>query len=509
MNAHAFSISKQGGGPLKWSSFNVPYKIHTAGSDDINDGSDIAALKEGLNTWAAISCTKIQFNYLGGTNNTQLTAVTGSYNGQNEMAWIETTAWPHGGYVLGVTGPIFGMDGIIIESDIAFNGRQIQWSTSGQPSWSKQDVLNVAIHEEGHFLGAQHVLNPNEYSQWDPPTMMPTADPGLATRTLNDDDKKVACYLYPASGSYSCSNNSDCPNVVDQNMSTGQEFYVSYGACQGGVCSGSQTQQPSCGSGQMGDVCFKNDDCDCDYYCQDTGTGKICTELCSTNNDTCPPDFECVGFNPAASTDGTCLPDVCNAVNEACEAMSDCCSQVCVSLGGSDPFLCRQACNVQSQDCPAGYECVGLGNGNSGACILGEGTPPPLAGIGDLCSENADCASNICRSLTGIDGSFFCTEACSASGDCPCDMICADTGAGGLCIPGVNPSCAPPTNNDTQTRPTPDAGTPTGETGQPTDSSSGCTAGGGSGNLAGVLVAFLIGFLVIGLSRRREHDLDA
>jgi len=59
--------------------------------------------------------------------------------------------------VLGLTQTSFSpVSGEISEADIAFNGYLNKWSTNGKSG--TVDVLNVAAHEEGHFIGAQHVL---------------------------------------------------------------------------------------------------------------------------------------------------------------------------------------------------------------------------------------------------------------------------------------------------------------------------------------------------------------
>jgi hypothetical protein len=82
-------------------------------------------------------------------------------------------------------------------------------------------------------------------------------------------------------------------------------------------------------------------------------------------------------------------------------------------------------------------------------------------------------------------------------------MACADTGAGGLCIPGVNPSCAPEPDGGSHS--SPDV-TGAGETGAPGEGSSGCVASQGGRGLSGVLIAMMIGFFMIFFGKRREDS---
>ncbi len=494
-NAFGFSVSRIGDKDLKWHNNQIPYRMHSAGSDDISNGTDLAQIQAGFADWEAIGCSVVYFNYQGTTENRAVTAIGQMSNGVNEIVWVEDQNWPHGQWVLGVTGPISDWHGKILEADIAFNGLQHSWSTTGSPGWgNQQDVKNVAIHEEGHFIGAQHVL---EYNQWDPPTMAPAADPGLKTASLEDDDKMVACYLYPPNGFYNCDAHSDCPDVVD-NYSNGQEYYAAYGECHGGSCINSSTVPvENCGAGQIGDPCFNDEACDCAFYCQDTGmgTGSVCSKQCSIFSNDCPSDYSCIAFS-GDGTQGACLPTACREAGQACNAKDDCCSNVCVATGVTAGFFCRDNCTVGQDACAAGQECIQIeANSSEGACM------PKKNPVGEVCGTNDDCKSGKCRSLTGEADTFFCTGPCDEQTECPCSMTCVRAGAEKVCIPGENPSC-----NETPNPPNPGNGDATGSSdiGATTPSSgSGCASSRSAPQNAAL---FILTALFLLLRRRRKED---
>ncbi len=475
--ASAYSISMVGNNVVRWNATNIPYKIQEDGSDDINNGSDFQKVKDAFDDWASTGCTAITFNYLGTTPNKAITSVGEPGNGVNEIAWIEGSAWTYGSYVLGVTSPLINWQGQILEADIGFNGRQHEWSTSGTPSWnsSVQDVLNIAIHENGHFFGLQHVL---DYNNFDPPTMAPVADPNLKTASLTDDDRFGACYLYPASGSHSCSSHSDCPDVVDNNVNNGEEYYSKYGQCLGGTCDlGFTEPPPSCGTAQLGESCFSDEQCDCTLYCQDTGFEQICSKQCSTLTDDCPLGFSCSPYT-LGGTDGACLPVPCREAGDVCSSAEACCSELCVGISPDAGYFCRDECDTGNPVCPEGLQCVTVDPATQlGACI------PEKLKIGDTCTGDAECGAGYCRSITGEPGSYFCTDECASDSDCPCSMRCLTNQEPPLCIPGVNSACQPPDTGDTtQTGSDGASGQDTIPIlGSGTQSSSGCRSGTSSG----------------------------
>ncbi|MCB9729174.1 MAG: matrixin family metalloprotease [Deltaproteobacteria bacterium] len=426
--AGAFSISLSGGTTgqiVRWKQSTVGYWLHPACSADLSTSVCLDELRKSFAAWNT-SCTKLKFSDQGTSSSKQLVPIGYSTNGKNELAFIENSAWNFGSQVLGVTSPVFSSDGTIIEADIAFNGYLQSWKTSGA-NYST-DVRNVAVHEIGHFFGLQHVLggyNPNS-----PPTMAPFADPFMKSRTPEADDLAGICFLYPA-GSFSCSSDTDCPLVVDDNAQ-GAEYYVGQVPCQAnGSCGGFSTQLPT-GSGALGDVCASDFDCTSKYFCQPlSGSSGACAQDCSPSASNCPSGFACYPYQNQPSA-GVCLKGggggATKAIGEACANSAECQSQLCVS--GSTGAFCRQACSGAS-GCPTGQTCSPLPSTSIGACT--DATPvTPKKELGETCQSQTECASNLCAS----DGaSFRCTQPCTTVLQCGQGQACsALSGGGGGCF---------------------------------------------------------------------------
>ena len=207
-SAAAFSVTLSSGNVVRWNKKKLTYSLHPQCSADLPVNVCHQALRDSFKAWEGQPCADLEFVEQAMSNNLKLTAVGYSTNGINELAFIENNQWQYGAYTLGVTAPVFYQDGTIFEADIAFNGLQQTWTASGE--WNKQDVMNVAVHEIGHYFGLQHNLG--GYDPNNPPTMATTADPNLKSKTPEPDDLKGVCFLQPK-GSYTCSSNDDCNDL--------------------------------------------------------------------------------------------------------------------------------------------------------------------------------------------------------------------------------------------------------------------------------------------------------
>ena len=413
----AYSVSLTNGDSgeiVRWPSSTLTYYLHPNCSEDLPTDLCLDTLRESFAAWTGHGCSAMTWNELGLSNNLSLTAIGGGSNGKNELGFIEGSSWTYGAYVLGVTGPIFGFDGYIIEADIAFNGREHTWTTEGQ--YNSTDVMNVAVHEIGHFFGLNHVLN--GYSASDPPTMAPAADPNMATRTPEADDIAGLCFLYAADG-HACASDDDCPWVVDQQAMG--EVYVGKLACEGGLCGGVSYDLPS-GEGQLGETCSQDYDCEEPLFCDKSPFGGgICAQSCSSSLD-CPEEYECKGgVCRSESEDGGQLSE-----GDPCSGQWSCPLPL-VCHAGENGSYCRQAC-ASFLPCPDGYECDV--SGFFGGCLpLGGG-----AEFGAPCAAAGDCATGLCEE--GV-----CSDICDIfDGPSACDGILGCMReypdiSSGLCVP--------------------------------------------------------------------------
>ncbi len=504
---------------VRWSNPTVVYFLHPSGSDNLSTDVVFGELVKGFEGWMATGCTSLVFKRGYHCNNAvgkclvdnktctqesdcpsamakKAIPLGFNLNKRNELVFVENSNWKFGTFVLGVTSPVSGSNGVIFESDIAFNGYQQKWTTNaGKAGSGTQHLLSVAIHEEGHFFGAQHMLG--GWSQSDPPTMAPNVWPYGVSATLNADDKKTACFLNPKSGSYTCNSNADCPYVNSKNKKTGQEYYSAKYVCQGGKCAWG----PMGASGQtaLGGTCSADGDCKTGLFCQPFGVQSYCSQFCQTNQANCPDGFACYGYqngggkgacmpdqggptdppekkkvgqactdssecetllclqgvcrvkcNPAAGTGctdteaceavppgwyGACVPSPLVALGAECNAPEECKSGLCMKNKLSETIgYCRNPCDGPGS-CDAGFQCVKQAAGIQG-CLPGTEKWP----TGSECKDSAQCDGELC---VGGDGQQFCSESCEPAnpGACPCGMGCTDTSVGWICYPGAKETC--------------------------------------------------------------------
>jgi len=497
----AFSISLTPyNNVVRWDTANLTYYLDPNGAPDISGTADIDAMHAAFADWQAVSCSALTFQYLGTTSNKSILPITGKTNGKNELVFINNSSWKFGQYTLGVTSPLYYYDGKIFEADIAFNGYLQSWTTTYNP-W-KVDVKAVTIHEIGHYFGQQHVLK--GYDAYDPPTMAPQTGPGSTSASLEEDDKLGACFLYPKGGYYTCSNNDDCPYVVD-NYSNGDEYYSKKVNCDSeGYCTGLAGVSP--GSVDVGGTCAISSDCKSGYSCESMDSGlKMCTKVCDPYADNCPDGFHCQKVyttnknvciagskkkkdGDACSSSYECetsfcfpTPDgsgmfcrvACTSTGSACPDGKKCWTSSYGSTGGCFPpdqvptikmplgsdcagdyectsdicfgdpgtqSLCRQSCDLGAPNCYAGYYCANIG-GDRGACLPGE-PQPSLKDDGAACGSNEECLSNWCVNLVGTNQGY-CRRACNLDDwACPWGTSCISYGSAdfGVCMPSVNKS---------------------------------------------------------------------
>ena len=297
-DAFGSSILMESNVPVRWDSNSIPLQLNEAGSDDISGGADIQIISDAMSKWNAISCSTIQIADGGSTTERETVLTTGEIDGVNRLTWIEDSTWPFGQFVLAMTMPVWGSDGVIVEADIAFNGSNITWGTSFEND--AQDLESIITHELGHFIGLQHILGGEGLA--DPPTMSVTVDLAERSRDLHADDIAGACFLYPASA-YACSHQCDCPFVLAEN-SAGEEVYEGQLTCSTNTC-GAQGE-PFLGNGGLGAACARTVDCGSAMECVSTEIGAYCASSCTVGASSCPTGFSCYETNAGS---GVCLAD--------------------------------------------------------------------------------------------------------------------------------------------------------------------------------------------------------
>jgi hypothetical protein len=183
-------------GMAHWESWPVPYRVNAAGSDDVVDGSDLAAVRASFDAWSHLPCSDFAFRFDGLTNETTTGGDAGS-EGVNLVVWRELlTEWVADGnsplYYAVTTLSFEKCSGALVDADIEVNGGNNTWTTD--PEHVSVDVQNVLTHEVGHVLGLDHSSDANA-------VMYARAAAGeTSKRTLTQDDIDGACYLYPKEG---------------------------------------------------------------------------------------------------------------------------------------------------------------------------------------------------------------------------------------------------------------------------------------------------------------------
>lgn len=114
-----------------------------------------------------------------------------------------------------------------------------------------------------------------------------------------------------------------------------------------------------------------------------------------------------------------------------CTKPSDCLEYVCATVGGKK--ICTRPCKVSSE-CPGGWSCQQLPDLPLGCAKNGSIPPPVKKKLGQSCSKNGDCDSDLC---VNANGSQVCSQFCSLTAkDCPPGYLCTPvTGSTkGVCL---------------------------------------------------------------------------
>jgi len=172
------------GQPARWPEFasSIFYVVDPAGPG--SDPAILTALDEAFRSWQRASGGSLAFVFSG-----QKADAGAEKDGVNAILWAERE-WKHGSEAVAMA-TVWYADrrGTIEEADIEFNARDYRWSLDGRDG--SLPLPEIARHEIGHLLGADHSFNPSA-------AMHGSVSPGSPIRTaLSRDDVEAAVFLYP------------------------------------------------------------------------------------------------------------------------------------------------------------------------------------------------------------------------------------------------------------------------------------------------------------------------
>jgi hypothetical protein len=286
-----------------WASAALPvaFALATPTSRDLGPTDALAELDVALRTWPLVRCTAWRTRLSGTT-----TAPPGD-DGINGVYWHDD-AWPSALIPDALGQTILHLDGTgsIQDADIHVNGAAYHWSLDG--AGSTIDARSILVHELGHALGLGH-------SSVAGATMNATHPPGIAWRSLEQDDRDGVCTLYPGSGAVGCEVDA-CPAGF---------------ACVARACERTRASAEVCSpcARVLGACEGAGDDARCIDVGAGASAGRVCARACATDDD-CGGRFHCRATT--ASGDLQCVADdACASGPWPCASDAECAGALCRS----------------------------------------------------------------------------------------------------------------------------------------------------------------------------------
>jgi hypothetical protein len=181
------------GTPILWARSCVGFTLQRDASKQVALSQAQGIFTKAFDAWMNAACPgghpSIRVSYTG-----NVTCDAVEYNSDKRNANIivfRDESWPHSGVgVLALTTVTFSRaTGEIYDADMEVNTAQYDFAVSDTAPGA--DLLSVATHEAGHFLGLAHSADPEA-------TMFAAYTPGTITqRTLEADDIAGICAIYP------------------------------------------------------------------------------------------------------------------------------------------------------------------------------------------------------------------------------------------------------------------------------------------------------------------------
>jgi len=303
----------------------ITYNLEPNGSDDINDGSDLDAVRFAFERWACADQTSLRFRegIAPGVKSNSLG------DGLNSVFWDESDEFGLGPATLGINvGNVGNPDNPVTRnaSIIIFNGVDYTWSTDD--NISNTDVESIAVHEIGHWIGLGHSCTDSSETDCRPDAVMNPTYPGGNFRQLQEDDLDGLRSLYPS---------------VDDSTCTGPF--------------------------RQGEFCACDDECIGDLICHPDASGQnVCSPGCSSDAADCPSTFACQLSPPEAEDEdapGVCIKSVGGGfpAGTVCTNDGACAEGLCIAVTSVARSICRVTCEDDA-GCGDGEIC------SEGTCLL-------------------------------------------------------------------------------------------------------------------------------------------
>ena len=217
----------------------------------------------------------------------------------------------------------------------------------------------------------------------------------------------VACANSDDPGTTAPSGASDTSGstVLDSIYVPDQPLQIDTGATPGG-----DTGEEPLVSGDFGDPCYENEDCE-SGFCIESFEGFVCTGTCLAD---CPSGWSCKSvINTLPDVVFVCVPDVL-VLCKPCVADQQCAGGRCLPFGAADEQFCVTDCET-NEDCPGGFVCGVIGT-------------PDAAQYKGCLPETGSCDC----SAASAGGVRSC-QAVNEIGSCPGFQVCEGADGWGGC----------------------------------------------------------------------------
>jgi hypothetical protein len=183
-----------------WTQPHLTYILNQRGFPDFTEIELRSALARAFEPWQQVACDGVPLGFWieqrGGVSPLEIGPKSDEPN-DNVIMYFPASDWSeysNDPSAFALTTTFYRpSSGVIIGADMYFNGGQGPFAICPQTGCidgSKSDLINVATHEAGHFLGLAHSDVPDS-------TMYCSADKGeVSKRSLSDDDSAGLCALY-------------------------------------------------------------------------------------------------------------------------------------------------------------------------------------------------------------------------------------------------------------------------------------------------------------------------